>query len=167
MPFSILLYTLLLCCITTFGFTQFDSIEFSNFQFNNLDERSGLPNDNVWKVLQDSKGFMWIGTNDGLTRWDGLNFRHFQPNPVDSTTIMGTSIMDIIEDKDGYIWMLVHNKGLSRYDPNTDTFKNFRHQSRLKGLMRMKNFNDGYLCCLLYTSPSPRDATLSRMPSSA
>lgn len=147
-----LLCTLLFCCITTISFSQIDSIEFGNIQFGHLDKKSGLPNDMVWKVFQDSKGFTWIGTHDGLTRWDGLNFRHFQPNPADSTAIMGTMIMDITEDKDGYIWVLVHNKGLARFDPNTDTFKNFRHQPYLKGLMRMKNFEDGYLWLGCYGS---------------
>ncbi len=140
-----LLYTLLLCFIVTISSTQNNSIEFDNIQFNHLDKKTGLPNDNVWKVFQDSKGFMWIGTHNGLTRWDGLNFKHFLPNLVDSTTILGTSIMDIEEDKDGYVWCLVHNKGLSRFDPVTETFTNFRHEPYLKGLMRMKNFEDGYL----------------------
>lgn len=145
MSFSKLLYTLLMCCTLTLGTAQINPIDFNNIQFNHLDKNSGLPNDMVWKVFQDSKGFMWIATHDGLTRWDGLNFRHFQPNPADSTAIMGTTIMDVTEDKDGYIWALVHNKGLARFDPNTNTFKNFRHQPYLKGLMRMKNFEDGYL----------------------
>ncbi len=152
MPFPKLLYTLLLCCITTFGFTQTNPIEFNNIQFNHLDKKTGLPNDMVWKVFQDSKGFMWIGTHNGLTRWDGLNFKYFLPNPIDSTAIMGTSIMDIEEDKDGYLWFLVHNKGLSRFDPVTERFTNFRHEPYLKGLMRMKNFEDGYLWLAAYGS---------------
>ena len=69
----LLLYTLLLCCITTIGFTQTNPIEFNNIQFNHLDKNSGLPSDMVWKVFEDSKGFIWIDTHDGLTRWDGVN----------------------------------------------------------------------------------------------
>ena len=140
-----LLYTLLLCSAITIGSTQTTPLEFDNIQFNHLDKKTGLPNDMVWKVFQDSKGFMWIGTHNGLTRWDGLNFQYFLPNPIDSTAILGTSIMDIEEDKDGYLWFLVHNKGLSRFDPVTETFTNFRHEPYLKGLMRMKKFEDGYL----------------------
>ena len=152
MSFSKLLYTLLLCCALTIGSAQTNSIEFNNIHFNHLDKNSGLPSDMVWKVFEDSKGFLWIGTHNGLTRWDGLNFQHFQPNPADSTAIMGTTILDITEDKQGQLWFLVHNKGLSCFDPNTETFKNFRHQPHLKGLMRMKNFEDGYLWLGAYGS---------------
>ncbi|MEM6318851.1 MAG: ATP-binding protein [Bacteroidota bacterium] len=147
-----LLYTLLLCSITTIGFTQTNSIEFQNIQFSHLDKNSGLPNDLVWKVHQDSQGFLWFATHNGLTRWDGLNFQYFLPNPADSTTIMGTMIMDITEDKDGYLWFLVHNKGLARFDPSSEAFSNFRHRPHLKGLMRMKNFEDGYLWLGAYGS---------------
>ncbi len=102
-----------------------------------MDAPNELPNDKVWKVFQDSKDFIWIGTHNGLVKWDGVTHKRFMPNRADSTSILGTSIMDIVEDKEGYLWFLVHNRGLSRFDPKTETFKNFQHQPYLKGLMKL------------------------------
>ena len=132
-----LLLTLFACLFHTIIFAQSDSISFYNIQFNHLDAPNELPNDKVWKVFQDSKDFIWIGTHNGLVKWDGVTRKIFMPNHEDSTAILGTSIMDIVEDKEGYLWFLVHNRGLSRFDPKTETFKNFQHQPYLKGLMKL------------------------------
>lgn len=138
-----LLCTILACLFGTIIQAQTDSIHLNNIQFNHF-APNGLPNDKFWKIFQDSKDFIWISTHNGLVKWDGVTRKIFMPNRADYTSILGTSIMDIIEDKDGYIWFLVHNRGLSRFDSKTETFKNFQHQPYL-----------GHFPCLFYINLTP------------
>ena len=139
-----LLSLFFLGCISTNTFAQTDSTEIANYQFSHLyGQNSGLPDNWIWKVFQDSRGFTWIGTHDGLLRWDGLTFQLYIPNDKDSTSILGASIVDILEDKDGYIWLASHNKGIARFDHHTETFQNFRHKSHLKGVICMKQDPEG------------------------
>ena len=57
----------------------------SNFRNYQVDD--GLSHNSVWYVMQDSDGFMWFGTNDGLNRFDGKNFKIYKKDPNDSTSI--------------------------------------------------------------------------------
>jgi len=138
------LFILLFSHSITTTSAQSDSTEIANYQFSHLyGQQSGLPDNWIWKVFQDSRGFTWIGTHDGLLRWDGLTFHLYIPNDKDSTALLGASIVDILEDKDGYIWLASHNKGIARFDHQTETFKNFRHKSLLKGVIAMKQDSKG------------------------
>ena len=68
----------------------------SNFRNYQVDD--GLSHNSVWYVMQDSDGFMWFGTNDGLNRFDGKNFKVYKHNPNDSTSIGHNFIHCIRED---------------------------------------------------------------------
>jgi len=138
-----LLLALLACCCLSFTLVKTDNNEITNTQFSHLKEENGLPDDWVWKIFQDSRDFTWIGTHQGLVRWDGLTYKEFMPFPLDSTSICGATIADILEDKEGYIWFAIHDRGLSRFDPKTETFTNFRHKPHLDGLMRMIQDSQG------------------------
>jgi ligand-binding sensor domain-containing protein len=68
-------------------------------QFNNLQSIKGLPSDEVYDLLADSKGFIWAAHSLGISRYDGVNFKDF--NHPQAT---GAGITDIVEDKQGRIW---------------------------------------------------------------
>ncbi len=98
--------------------------------FENISTRNGLSNDKVNCILQDSRGFIWMGTDDGLNRYDGKNFVHFRHRLQDTSSISGNIITDLIEDKEGRLWIATAEGGLSRYDyslPTHQQFKQFKH----------------------------------------
>ena len=90
----------------------------------------GLPIANVTTLLEDQLGFLWVGTDDGLSRFDGYQFTSFRPRKGDTTSIGTTSIRALYEDSMGYIWTggsFTDPRGASRYNPSTDRFTNYRH----------------------------------------
>jgi len=93
-----------------------DRIFFEHFSI-----ESGLSHIGVNTIMQDSKGFLWIGTYDGLNRFDGVNFRVFRNDIGDSTSLIHNRIFSIIETEDSLIWIGTE-KGLCVYNP---TYENF------------------------------------------
>lgn len=95
-------------------------------RFDHLTGEDGLPQSNVWAVLQDRTGFVWFGTQDGLARFDGYDFRVYRPDPADASALGAAHVWALAEDDDGYLWAGTDGGGLSRYDPRTDRFTTFR-----------------------------------------
>lgn len=91
-------------------------------KFRQLDINDGLSQNAVFAILQDSAGFMWFGTKDGLNRYDGYNFVIHQHNPFDSTTISANQINTMLEDKRRNIWVGTLNGGLCYYQKEKDIF---------------------------------------------
>jgi signal transduction histidine kinase/ligand-binding sensor domain-containing protein len=92
-----------------------------NIEFDHYTPDDGLPNGYIQTFLHDSRGFMWIGTINGLSRFDGISFRNYYHNPNDSLSLTSSTINQLIEDKDGNIWIL-NNRGLCRYNRDHDNF---------------------------------------------
>ncbi|WP_187263855.1 hybrid sensor histidine kinase/response regulator transcription factor [Pontibacter beigongshangensis] len=91
------------------------------FKFSLLDMNDGLAHNQVNCFLKDSKGFVWIGTNGGLSRYDGhqfTNFRHDSKNPA---SLSENEVQNLYEGPDGYLWVVSYNS-LSIYNPRTETF---------------------------------------------
>ena len=95
-----------------------------SFNFKNITIEDGLSQSTVETIYQDSKGYIWIGTNDGLDRYNGYEFKHYKHDKYDKNSIANNYIVDIIEDKNGYIWVSTTN-GLSRIDTDKDEIKNY------------------------------------------
>lgn len=87
-----------------------------HYYFNHFTSSDGLPSNTVLNVVQDSYGFMWIGTRDGISRYDGRQFTHM-PSETGSY-IMGGRTYSLHVDKDGYIWFST-SKGTGYYNPST------------------------------------------------
>lgn len=66
--------------------------EVENISFNHLTSSDGLSQSSVFAILQDSQGYMWFGTNDGLNKYNGYEMTIYKHNPDDSTTISGSNI---------------------------------------------------------------------------
>ena len=69
-----------------------------NLKFKRLSIEHGLSQSTINCIFQDSKGFIWIGTQDGLNKFDGYNFEVFKHHPLDSNTISHNWIIDVFED---------------------------------------------------------------------
>jgi ligand-binding sensor domain-containing protein/two-component sensor histidine kinase len=99
--------------------------------FKRLNQASGLSHNKVNCIIQDKRGFTWIGTDDGLNRYDGHNFLVFKNIPGKASSISGNTITDLHEDKDGILWIATADGGISRYDhrmPPEKKFQQFKHQ---------------------------------------
>jgi signal transduction histidine kinase/ligand-binding sensor domain-containing protein len=93
-----------------------------NIQFGKITVEDGLSNSYVNCLLQDSYGFMWFGTDDGLNRFDGYEIKIFRNIPDDSTSLSGNIIWSLFEDSKRYLWIGTKSGKLNRYDPINDKF---------------------------------------------
>ncbi len=96
-----------------------------NYLFENISVPEGLSNSNVNYMFQDSNGFLWISTADGLNRYDGNSIKIFKNDPNDSTTIPTNDCYAIAEDADGFIWVGIYGNIIVRFDPRNETFKKY------------------------------------------
>jgi ligand-binding sensor domain-containing protein len=95
-----------------------------DIRFQRLSSKDGLSGDIVYCILQDRKGFLWIGTHRGLNRYDGYHFTHYNYDPYDTNSLSGNHVECIKEDNDGILW-LTTNKGLNSLDPATGKIKRY------------------------------------------
>src|ERR1700760_2776652 len=94
--------------------------------FEHLGTKEGLSELNINTMLQDSKGFLWIGTRDGLNRYDGYKFLIFRNEIHDTASITDDFVVDVAEDSAGDLWIATRN-GLDRLNRKTLTFTRFFH----------------------------------------
>ncbi len=99
----------------------------SQYRFTNYNFTHGLPITDVNQFAEDSLGNLWIGSNNGLVKFDGLEFIYFEPRPDDPTSIKGSEIADIQVDAAGQVWVTFHSGGLSIYDHKTEQFRSRVH----------------------------------------
>ncbi len=95
-------------------------------KFDHLTVDDGLSQNTIRSILQDKYGFMWFGTDDGLTRYDGYNFTIYRPIPGDSNSISGNHINVIREDTNGILWIGTQYAGLNRFDPQNNSFERIK-----------------------------------------
>lgn len=97
----------------------------TNRIFNRITTENGLSSAQVTDILQDKKGYIWIGTTEGLNRYDGYSFRLFQQDPDNIRSIQSNYIQKLFEDKSGRIWIFLSSGGISYYDPSSDKMVNY------------------------------------------
>src|SRR6185503_16979747 len=96
----------------------------TRFNFKHLTVQNGLAENIVYHFLQDSRGYMWIGTHNGLTLYDGIKTINFMRKDGDSTSIAGRYITGILEDSSQQIW-IGHENGINRYNRKDNSFSHF------------------------------------------
>lgn len=82
----------------------------------------GLPQRTIMNILQDHKGFIWMGTWDGLCKFDGYNFTSFKTFPEDSILMKNNRVDRVFEDALGYIWLRTYNRESFRFNPRTEKY---------------------------------------------
>lgn len=121
--------------MTRTGYAQFSRPkpsgvpDISSYAVKTYNINSGLPSNSTTSAIKDKNGFLWVGTQNGLCRFDGYNFKTFVTIPGDSTSLTNNYISAIIEDRAGRIWVGTLD-GLNLLDPFTEKFKRFSHQDR-------------------------------------
>lgn len=113
----------------------------------NSDLNEGISQLSVMDIYQDSKGYLWFATKNGLNRFNGKEYVIYRREDGNEQSLSGNSIASVTEDQDGYLWVGTNN-GLNRIDLNTDRIK--RYNSGANGLTQSsitKVYSDaaGYL----------------------
>ena len=95
--------------------------------FQRISSEDGLSQMYVSAILQDSQGFLWVGTKDGLNRYDGRRFTVFHHIPFDPNSLSCDFITVIREDSQGYLWIGTAEHGVDRFDPDRERFVQICH----------------------------------------
>jgi signal transduction histidine kinase/CheY-like chemotaxis protein/streptogramin lyase len=98
--------------------------------FQSLGVAAGLPSSRIYKTLQDRDGYLWIGTHDGLARYDGVGFRVYRHDPKDADTLGGDIISTLFVDRDNRVWCGTEESGLSVLDATRGKFTHYAHDER-------------------------------------
>lgn len=113
-------------CLSLFVFTglygQMRSIRFDNYTI-----EEGLSQSSVNCLLQDKQGFIWMGTQEGLNKFDGYSFKVYKHDPENENSLSNSFIKTVIQDQDGTLWIGTESGGVNAFNPRTRKF------TRLKG----------------------------------
>ena len=96
--------------------------------FSHIGLDDGLSQSTVLDIVQDSDGYLWVATYDGLNRYDGYGFTIFQHDDADSTSIGADIVHALVTDSRGRLWAGT-GAGLSMYDADKEIFRNYRGAS--------------------------------------
>jgi ligand-binding sensor domain-containing protein/two-component sensor histidine kinase len=96
-------------------------------KFEHIQSDEGLSQNTIHFIIQDSKGFLWFATEDGLNKYDGYNFTVYKNNPADKNSLSDNFIWTIYEDKHGIIWVGTNSGGLNKFDRVTEKFISYKH----------------------------------------
>ncbi|HOB51575.1 MAG TPA: two-component regulator propeller domain-containing protein [Acidobacteriota bacterium] len=99
-------------------------------RFDHLGVAEGLSESAVTAIIQDSRGFIWIGTHDGLNKYDGYTFTVYRSQPGNPDSLSDNAVSTLCEDRDGMLWVGTIGGGLTRFDPNRETFSRPRLAGR-------------------------------------
>ena len=116
----------LLCCFAHF----FVIGQFNNFKFENLDTADGLSSSTCLTIFQDSEGFLWFGTIDGLNKYDGYDFEIYKTVLGDTLSISSNRINAIEEDAEGNLWVGTNN-GLNYFNKKTNSFRRIQFDKQV------------------------------------
>src|ERR1700750_2484355 len=97
-------------------------------RWTHLSGEQGLSNNTIETIFQDSRGFIWIGTRDGLNRYDGQQMTVYRNDPADPHSLSDSYIKCITEDQNHQLWIGTTN-GLNRLDRSTDHFTRFKYNN--------------------------------------
>jgi len=109
------------------------------YKFEPLTMSEGLSFNMVEVIFQDQKGYIWIGTRNGLNKYDGYEITVFQNDPDDSLSLRDNVIEAIYEDRDGVLWLGTQNGWLEKYDRQNHTFSHFHVGSHVLSIIEDSN----------------------------
>jgi signal transduction histidine kinase/ligand-binding sensor domain-containing protein/CheY-like chemotaxis protein len=117
--YKFLICFILLCSSSFIGFAQAKQ---ETFVIKNYTTKEGLSNNASYCILQDHVGYIWIGTDDGLNRFDGKLFKVYRNDPNNPASLSLNMISSMLEDRDHNLWIGTKGGGLCRYDRLQDHF---------------------------------------------
>ena len=97
-----------------------------HIDFEHISVEHGLSQSTVQYIFQDSKGFLWVCTEDGLNRYDGYDFKIYRHETDNPHSLSNNSIRTMIEDRRGFLWIGTFGGGMNRFDRSTETFVRYQ-----------------------------------------
>ncbi|MDA3878759.1 MAG: response regulator [Prolixibacteraceae bacterium] len=104
-----------------------------NLNFDELSIEDGFSSSRANVILQDRAGYIWVGTWNGLNRYDGYECVVYQPDMNDSLSLSNREVTTMIEDRNGFLWIGT-TQGLNKYDPLRNQFKRYHFDKRILSL---------------------------------
>ena len=101
------------------------SAQLESIRFEHLSTNDGLSQSSVQAIVQDRRGYLWVGTQDGLNRFDGYRFTIKRNDPDDPHSLSNNNISSLFEDSAGVLWVGTTGGTLHRYAPESDDFERF------------------------------------------
>jgi signal transduction histidine kinase/ligand-binding sensor domain-containing protein len=105
--------------------TRFPLVEGDDLRFRRLSTSDGLSQTRAAQIIQDDQGFIWFGTQYGINRYDGSEFKVFVHDPRKPNSLCGTYVHSLFKDSSGMLWIGC-NQLVDRFDPRTETFVHYR-----------------------------------------
>lgn len=119
---------ILITFLFSFIISNFSIAQSPNVVFSHLSVKDGLSQNSVTAILQDSQGFMWFGTHDGLNKYDGTGFKSYRQERNNPNSISNNYIWDLYEDANNVLWIATFGGGLNSIDLKTGKIERFSHQ---------------------------------------
>jgi signal transduction histidine kinase/ligand-binding sensor domain-containing protein/CheY-like chemotaxis protein len=148
--------------------------QIEDYRFEHLTQEQGLSNNLVIRIFQDSEGFMWFFTQDGLNKYDGYNIEVYRPDPNNpDQSLKSSSTHDMIEDEQGRLWITSWGGGLQYLDKRTDQVHHFildsLHENKWVRLNEILMSKDGTIWLsgmggIVHVDPSTFEITLFDAP---
>jgi signal transduction histidine kinase/ligand-binding sensor domain-containing protein/DNA-binding response OmpR family regulator len=107
------------------AFSIFVKAQVKNIQFEYLTAENGLSANTVFSIIQDTRGFLWAGTYDGLNKYDGYNFKVYKNNPDNVSSLSDNRVRVLCEDNNKNIWIGTWGGGLNKFNFETEQFCRF------------------------------------------
>lgn len=117
--------SLLLATLINLSYAQSQKIIFDR-----IAKEQGLIPGNVNDIIQDSVGFIWMATENGLSRYDGYNFIYHKHEVNDAKSLSYNHVFSLLEDKNGIIWVGTLGGGLNKFNTKTGKFKRYTHDEK-------------------------------------
>ncbi|MDQ7051193.1 MAG: two-component regulator propeller domain-containing protein [Enterobacterales bacterium] len=122
---------------------EFDYRYKKTFKVQRLSLKEGLSQSTVQTIIQDQDGYIWLGTEDGLNRFDSYEFKIYRNDLRNANSLHENSVISLLEDPEKGIWVGTVS-GLSLFDPKTESFTNYsenypRLKTNIRNLFRSQN----------------------------
>ncbi|MEJ5273644.1 MAG: two-component regulator propeller domain-containing protein [Spirochaetota bacterium] len=123
--YKIFILLILVLSLFSYSFSN-DNNKIENIYFDIIDAKIGLSNSSVSSIVQDSKGFLWFSTQNGLNRFDGKSFLIFNKKPFEKNSIPNQLIQTMYMDKDDILWLGTYG-GLCKFDIKKNRFTTYKN----------------------------------------
>ena len=104
---------------SVFNYLKAEPLEFI---FEHYSSDDGLPHNSICDIHQDSRGYLWLCTWYGLSRYDGNGFVNYTMQPGDYSNLSHNRILSVEEDASGYLWVTTYDYRLYRFDVDAEEF---------------------------------------------
>lgn len=126
---GVALIALMVCMSSIANVLAADTL-FNTPLFRKFRVEDGLPATRTSKLAEDKDGFLWVGTRDGLARYDGTRFRVWRHDPARADSLSGNSIAVLYVDRANQVWVSGDDVGLNLLDSHREHFRHFRHDAK-------------------------------------